>query len=145
MRRTGAARARALTLGLAGSITKVVPREWTIAHYNPKLPAVFSTPAMIGLMELAAARAVQPCLPHGSITVGTRIEVDHLKAIPAGARVRASARLAKIDGRFLVFDVEARSGREMIGRGRVFRAIVSPDQFAAKAARRARASGRSRR
>ena len=139
MRRATAARASALAVGLAASITRVVSPEWTIAHYNPKLPAVFSTPAMIGLMEVAAARAVQPCLPRGTITVGTRIEVDHLKAVPAGVRVRASARLKKIDGRFLVFEVEARSGRQVIGRGRVFRAIVRPERFAAKAAGRGRA------
>ncbi len=131
-------KAPALRPGLKASLEKVVPFEWTIAHFNPKLPPVFSTPAMIGLMETAAARAVQPALPAGAITVGTRIEVDHLKAVSAGARVRASARLVEIRGRFLAFEVEARSGRHVIGRGRVFRAVVEPRRFAAKAAKRHR-------
>lgn len=73
-----------LAPGLEAEIEKVVPPEWTIAHFDARLPPVFSTPAMIGMMEVAAARAVQASLPPGSITVGTRIEVDHLKAVPSG-------------------------------------------------------------
>jgi fluoroacetyl-CoA thioesterase len=120
-------------IGLLGAIERVVPREWTIAAYNPQLPAVLSTPAMIGMMELAAAESVLSELPPGAITVGTRIEVDHLKAVPEGTTVRATARLVRHHGRFLVFEVEARSGEHVLGRGRVFRAIVEPQKFSARA------------
>lgn len=131
-----AKKAVALKPGLTARIEKVVPFEWTIAHYNPALPPVLSTPAMIGMMEVAASRAIEPALPPGAISVGTRIEVDHLKAVPAGATVRASAKLTRIKGRFLEFEVEARSGRRVIGRGKVFRAIVEPRAFHTKASRR---------
>ncbi len=124
--------------GLEAHLEKEVPHDWTIAHYDPRLPAVLSTPAMIGMMEVAAAQAVQPSLPPGAITVGTRIEVDHLKAVTVGARVMASARLADINGRFLVFDVEARSGEHVIGRGRVFRAVVESRPFSMNASARAK-------
>jgi fluoroacetyl-CoA thioesterase len=120
-------------IGLESAFERPVPHEWTIAAYDPRLPAVLSTPAMIGMMEVAAAQAVQPELPIGAITVGTRIEVDHLKAVPEGATVRATARLVKHQGRFLVFDVEARSNDSVLGRGRVFRAIVEPQTFHARA------------
>lgn len=123
-----------LTPGLEGRYERVVPVEWTLAVYDAGLPAVFSTPAMIGMMEMAAAHAVQPALPDTALTVGTRIEVDHLKAAPAGATVVAWAKLVQVDGRFLAFDVEARNGNEVIGRGRVFRAIVERARFIQKAA-----------
>jgi len=84
---------------------------------------------MIGMMEIAAAQAVQPELPAGAITVGTRIEVDHLKAVIEGATVRAAARLVGYRGRFLVFKVEARSGKLLLGNGKVFRAIVDNRKF----------------
>jgi hypothetical protein len=42
-------------IGLEAAIEKLIPREWTLAHYHPQLPAVLSTPAMIGMMEIAAA------------------------------------------------------------------------------------------
>jgi fluoroacetyl-CoA thioesterase len=119
--------------GLKASIERVVLREWTIASLDPRLPAVLSTPHMIGLMEIAAAQAILAELPAGAISVGTRIEVDHLKAVPEGSTVRASACLVEHEGRFLVFEVEAQSGVHVIGRGRVFRAIVEPGKFQAKA------------
>lgn len=115
-------------IGVEAAVERVVTIEWTIQHIHPDLPPVFSTPAMIGLMEYATVQAVVPELPPGVITVGTRIEVDHLKAVAPGAPVRAWAKLTGYQGRFLVFDVEARSGEHVIGRGRVFRAIVDPEQ-----------------
>jgi fluoroacetyl-CoA thioesterase len=120
-------------IGLEASVEKVIPPEWTLAAFDPRLPAVLSTPAMIGMMEIAASHAVLPELPPGAITVGTRIEVDHLKAVPGGTTVRATARLVKHEGRFLVFDVEARSGEHVLGRGKVFRAIVEPKKFTTQA------------
>ncbi len=123
-------------IGLESAVERVVPREWTIAAFDPRLPAVLSTPAMIGMMEFAAAQAVQPELPSGAITVGTRIEVDHLKAVTEGATVGAAARLVGFQGRFLVFEVEARSGDLVLGRGKVFRAIIEPQTFNARASAR---------
>ncbi len=120
-------------IGLEATIERVVQPEHTIQAVNPNLPAVFSTPSMIGLMEHASVVAVLPDLPPGVITVGTRIEVDHLKAVGPGATVQASARFVEYQGRFLVFDVEARSGEHVIGRGRVFRAMVEPEKHGAKA------------
>lgn len=120
-------------LGLTGEVERAVPHEWTIAAMSPKLPAVLSTPHMIGMMEGASARAVKDHLPPGAITVGTRIEVDHLKAVTVGAMVRATAKLVEHRGRFLVFDVEAWSGEHLIGRGKVFRAIVESAKHQAKA------------
>jgi predicted thioesterase len=123
--------------GLQASIERVVLQEWTIAALDSRLPAVLSTPHMIGLMEIAAAQAILAELPPGTISVGTRIEVDHLKAVPAGATLRASATLVRHDGRFLVFEAEARSGEHVIGRGRVYRAIVEHQKFDATARSRA--------
>jgi predicted thioesterase len=120
-------------IGLEATVEAVVPPSWTIQAYDTRLPAVLSTPAMIAMMEMAAAQAVQGELQPGRITVGTRIEVDHLKAVPSGVTVRAKARLAGYEGRFLVFETEAQSGEHLIGRGRVFRAIVEPGEFTAKA------------
>ena len=122
--------------GLEGSCERVVTLELTLAHIDPNWPAVFSTPAMIGLMELASSRAIQPALPAGSIQVGVRVEVDHLRAVPAGATVIAASKLVEIDGRRLIFEVEARSGAEVIGRGRIFHTIVEHSRFVAIATRK---------
>lgn len=120
-------------IGLEATTERVVRHEHTIQALNPQLPAVFSTPMMIGLMEHATVKAIMADLPPGAISVGTRIEVDHLKAVGPGATVVAWAKFIEYRGRFLVFDVEARSGEHIIGRGRVFRAIVHPQEHGAKA------------
>jgi fluoroacetyl-CoA thioesterase len=120
-------------IGLQSTYEAVVPHEWTIQTIDSRLPAVLSTPRMIQMMEHAAAVAVMPALPPGSISVGTRIEVDHLKAVSDGALVRAHARLAGYRGRFLVFDVEAKAGDIVIGRGKVLRAIVQSGSHGEKA------------
>jgi len=125
-----------IPIGSEFRIEKTVPPEWTISAYDQRLPSVFSTPAMIGMMEVAAAQVAQPHLPAETITVGTRIEVDHLKAAPLGAQVWATARLVSQDGRVLTFEVEAGTADKIIGRGRVFRAIVEPKSFSAKASAR---------
>jgi fluoroacetyl-CoA thioesterase len=119
----------ALEPGLEGTLEATVRMEWTRAFYDPQFPAVFSTPAMIALMEGAVARAVAPALAEGTFTVGRRIEVDHLKAVPIGAVVVASAKLAEVNGRILIFDVEARSQGVVIGRGRISHTIVELARF----------------
>jgi len=121
--------------GLEGSVERIVSQEWTLSHVDPNWPAVFTTPAMIAMMEMASSYAVQSALPPGSITVGVRVEVDHLKPCPVGATVIAVSRLVEIDGRRLIFEAEARSGGTVIGRGRVFHTIVEHARFLSGAKR----------
>ncbi|HEV2288451.1 MAG TPA: hotdog domain-containing protein [Candidatus Acidoferrales bacterium] len=118
-----------LSLGLSAIVEREVPFEWTIAAYDARLPTIFSTPAMIGLMEIAAALAIRPHLPEGFISVGTRIEVDHLKAVPQGTLIQARARLSGNEERFLMFEVEALAGELLVGRGKVYRAIIDLARF----------------
>jgi fluoroacetyl-CoA thioesterase len=130
-----------LRIGSEFTLEAVVPHEWTIQAFNPALPAVLSTPRMIQLMEHATVRAIVDQLPPGAISVGTRIEVDHLKAVSDGATVQAHARLVGFKGRFLIFDVEARAGDIVLGRGKVFRAVVEPAKHGEKARARASETG----
>jgi fluoroacetyl-CoA thioesterase len=120
--------------GMEASVERIVTQELTLKRVNSEWPAVFSTPAMIGMMELASSLAVRPALPPGTITVGVRIEVDHIKALPAGETVIATSKLVEINGSRLTFEVEARNGSVVIGRGRVFQSIVDHSRFNAIAA-----------
>ncbi len=126
-----------IQLGMEGSVERVVLPEWTLSYFQPHWPAVFSTPAMIGLMEMAATNAVHGALSPDSMAVGTRIEVDHLKAVPAGASVVARAKLVEFEGRQMVFDVEVKRGKVLIGRGRIHHRIVQHSRFHAIAAEKA--------
>ncbi len=90
---------------------------------------VFATPAMIALMESAAAKAVAEHLPEGSTTVGTAISSSHIKASGIGAQIEARAQVTAIEGRMISFTVEAVEGDVIIGEGIHTRAIVDRAKF----------------
>lgn len=93
---------------------------------------VFATPAMTALMENAAMNAVAASLPEGSTTVGTKLDIAHTRATASGETVTAEARLVEVDGRRLVFEVEARDSMGTIGRGMHERFVVDREKFMAK-------------
>ena len=93
---------------------------------------VFATPSMVALMENAAMNAVAPFLPEGSTTVGTEVNITHTKASAPGAGISARAILSSIEGRKLIFYVEAHDGDTCIGKGSHVRFIVDIERFMAK-------------
>jgi len=119
----------ALETGLMGEMTTTVVHENTAAHVGAGGVEVFATPMMIALMENAAWRAVADHLDEGYVTVGTLVHVRHLAATPLGQQVRATAKLIEIDGRRLVFQVEAYDEEKKIGEGQHERFIVNLDRF----------------
>lgn len=72
----------------------------------------------------------KPCLdwPEEQ-TVGTRIDVNHIAATPPGLEVTTKVRLVEVDGRRLVFEVEAHDGIDLITRGKHERFIINKDRF----------------
>jgi len=122
-----------LKTGLSAAIETIVTQKDTAANVGSGAISVFATPNMIALMEKAALSAVDLHLPKGYVTVGTRIEVDHVAATPVGMKVRAEAELIEIDGRTLTFKVAAFDEKELIGRGTHKRHIVNIEKFLNKA------------
>ncbi|MGE5323321.1 MAG: thioesterase family protein [Actinomycetota bacterium] len=121
-----------LPLGLRGEAEITVAHEHTLNHHNPELPAIYSTPHMIGLMEWAAANAMKPYCDAGEISVGTAINVEHRAPTVVGQQVKAEARLDSVKGKFYVFQVTARNEQHLIGCGTVTRAFVNPAKVAEK-------------
>jgi fluoroacetyl-CoA thioesterase len=121
----------ALTLDMRGEATLVVGEEHTAATFGAGGVHVLGTPMMIGLMENAAWRLVQPEMHDGETTVGTLVSVRHLAATPVGASVTATAELVEIDGRRLVFRVTAHDDRQLIGEGTHERRRVLLNRFLA--------------
>lgn len=124
--------------GLQGTSTLVVADEHTAARFGAGGVRVLGTPMMIGLMENAAFSALQALLPEGQTSVGTRVDIRHLAATPIGMRVTATAELLEVDGRRLVFRVEARDEKELIGDGQHERAIITLDRFLSRVEEKAR-------
>ena len=83
---------------------------------------VLGTPRLLAWCEAATCAAIDPTLPEGSTSVGTRVELEHRAASPVGAEVRVTASASYVDGRLHRFTVVAHhtvAGTEkVIGTGR---------------------------
>ena len=118
--------------GMRGEAQTVVTHENTAAAVGAGGAEVFGTPMMIALMENAAWQAVANEIEEGFVTVGTVVNVQHLAATPLGQRVRATAELITIEGKRLVFHVEAHDEQQKIGEGIHERFIVNLERFLAR-------------
>lgn len=116
---------------------RVEPEHSADRHGNPGID-VFTTPLLCEWSEEAAVLAVQDQLDPGMITLGTRIDLKHLVATPIGMMVRVTATLKEVDGRKLVFAVEAYDEREKISECTHERFIVTKSRFLEKVAEKAK-------
>jgi predicted thioesterase len=122
-----------IEVGLLGEVQRVVePRMLASALGSGNLD-VLATPALVALMEEASCAALSGHLPAGQTSVGVRLDVAHLAATPPGVLVRARAELMEVDGRRLVFRVEAFDVVDKIGEGTHERSVVDPQRLLARA------------
>jgi fluoroacetyl-CoA thioesterase len=121
--------------------SKTVPALYPESEELAAMPEVFATGFLVGLLEWTCIRAINPHLdwPREQ-TVGTHIDVSHEAATPVGHEVVARVELVAVEGRKLVFAVEAHDDAELISRGRHERFVIDKQKFdarlRAKAARR---------
>jgi fluoroacetyl-CoA thioesterase len=108
--------------GLRGERRAVVTAAMATTHAGGAgaLMAIW----MILEMELSAQESTQPFLPADHTTVGYEISVRHRRPTPVGECFTATSELLEVDGRKLLFRVEARNAREIIGDGTLRRTIV---------------------
>ncbi len=121
-------------LGLANRHEITPDQRHTAAAVGNVGVEVVGTPFLVGYLEIAAHRAILPFCEAGEVTVGTRIEVDHLAAALPGRKVVADATVVAVEGRRILFEVEVRQGGRLLMKGRHGRAIVRLDRLLARAA-----------
>ncbi|HIR62821.1 MAG TPA: thioesterase family protein [Candidatus Coprenecus avistercoris] len=121
-----------IKVGISATSTTKVCKENCASLMGSGELDVFATPAVVAYMEMAACYAVNGLLEEGLSTVGTRIDIAHIKASPIGETITATATLKEIDGRRLVFDVTARDSKGEIANGTHERFIIKVDKFLAK-------------
>jgi predicted thioesterase len=62
-------------------------------------------------------------------SVGTFVEIKHLAPTPVGAELFLKAKVVSVNGRRVMFDVEASDRIEKVGEGRHERFIVNIHKF----------------
>jgi fluoroacetyl-CoA thioesterase len=113
--------------------SKTVPALYPESEEFVAMPEVFATGFLVGFLEWACIKAVNPHLDWPSEqTVGTHIDVSHEAATPPGLEVRAKVELISVEGRKLTFAVEAHDGLDVISRGQHERVVINREKFDAK-------------
>ena len=121
-----------MNIGIKGFKEISVTKELTAISVGSGDLEVYATPAMIALMEGTASESVKAELEEGQGSVGTSIAIKHFAATPIGMRVRCESELVDVDGRRLVFKIEAFDEKDKIGEGTHERFIISNDKFQTK-------------
>jgi fluoroacetyl-CoA thioesterase len=119
----------ALSIGLTGRAELVVAEEHTAPRVGSGRVHVLATPVMINLFEAAALAAIEPLLPEGYQSLGTRLDITHVAATPVGMRVSAEAEVVRIEGRSVWFRVAAHDEKDLIGGGTHERVVVNLERF----------------
>ena len=136
-----------LKAGLKHRFAYRVPEAKTVPHLYPesatfqRMPEVFATGFMVGLMEWTCIQLLEPHLEEGEGSLGTHIDVSHKAATPVGFTVTVEAECIEVRGPRTRFKLVAHDGVDEIGSGTHERFIVAWDRFhGLVAAKRAKAA-----
>jgi len=121
-----------IQIGSCYSNEKIVDKNDTASKYGSGMVEVFATPAMIAFMEQVCMQNALQFLPEGYNTVGTHVNVSHIKASPVGAKITVNTKITEFDGKIITFDVIAFDNYSEIGRGSHKRAIINVAKFMSK-------------
>lgn len=122
--------------GMKRKTGEQVTDERTAAAMGSGILPVYATPAMMCLMEKAAAELAEEHLPEGWTSVGILMQVSHDAPTPVGGEVRAEAEVLAVEGRKIIYEVRACDAKGQIGKGRHERFAVQKEKFLAKAGER---------
>lgn len=115
--------------GLEYRADMTVTAEDTAKAYSSGALEVFATPGMIALMECASFQLLKN---EGADSVGTELNVQHLRACLPGTDVWATAVVEEVNGNWVKFRVAAYDNKGEIGKGSHTRYIIDPEKFMAK-------------
>lgn len=110
-------------------VSKTVPALYPEADEFTSMPQVFATGFLVGFLEWACIKAIEPHLEPDEQSVGTHVDISHSAATPPGFEVTATVELVEVDRRRLVFDVRAHDGVDLISRGRHERHVINREKF----------------
>ena len=115
--------------GARGTARMTVAAGDTAAALGSGDVAVLGTPRVVALLEAAAVDAVRGAIDASSTSVGTRIDVQHLRASAVGTTLDAEAVLDAVEGRALHFTVRAWDTDGDVARGTHQRVVVDRERF----------------
>jgi len=136
-----------LRAGLTGTFRYRVPPTKTVPHIYEEapdfqlMPDVLATGYLVALCEWAAIEVLKPHLdwPREQ-SLGTHVDLSHLAATPPGLTVEVTATVTAVEGRKVVFAIQAHDGVDAICEGTHERHVIDAARFNAKVAQKAGAT-----
>ena len=92
-------------------------------------PEVLATARMVALMEIAAARLINPIVQEDQQSVGVNVNVNHLAATPVNEEINVVAVYQGMEGKLYKFDVEIYDRGGLAGKGTHTRAIIKTERL----------------
>jgi fluoroacetyl-CoA thioesterase len=128
-----------LTAGITHEYKYTVPDSKTVPHLYPeaaefqKMPQVFATGFLVGLIEWTCIQAINPHIDWpNEQTVGIGINLNHTAATPPGLTVTVKVHLVVVNGKRLTFEFTADDGIDSICKGSHERFVIDSEKFAEK-------------
>ena len=117
--------------GVSEEQTITTTPDMGISHLGPSAPPMYSTPAMIALIEAACVTLMTRYVDEGEQSVGFHIDVRHLAPTTIGQQVTAKVTVREVNKRRYTFDVECTNEEGVkIGEGIHERAVIDIARFA---------------
>src|SRR5690242_13720465 len=112
-------------------VTRTHTYETTLEMRARQLEAdIFSTPAMVGLMERTCVDLTEPHLDPDEQTVGIHVDIYHLAPTKIGQSVTISAEILEVKENKIRYSVSAENDQGVkIGAGKHRRAVIDTRRF----------------
>ncbi len=116
--------------GRAAELGFTVAATDTAAAVGSGSLPVLATPRLLAWCEAATCAAIEPDLPPGQTSVGTRVSLEHRAASPVGGELTVRATVTHVDGRLVRFGVRATApDGKAVATGEVTRVVVDAERF----------------
>ena len=116
-------------VGAAGELAIPTEAKHAVEFAGHGMPAVVSTPHLVGFLERTARETIAACLDADERSVGIELDIRHLAPTPVGQTIYCRAQVIAVEDRQVIFQVEARDQYEVIVRGLHKRAVIRTESF----------------
>ncbi len=116
-------------IGTVGELAIPTDMKHAVEFHGDGMPAVVSTPHLVGFLERTARETIAACLDADERSVGIELDIRHLAPTPVGQTIHCTARVISVEGSKVQFQIEARDAHEVIVRGLHKRAVIRTESF----------------
>ena len=116
-------------IGETGELAIPTDLKHAVEFAGDGMPAVVSTPHIVGFLERTARQTLAPHLDPNERSVGIELDIRHLAPTPVGQTIHCTAKVISVEGNKVGFQIEARDAHEVIVRGIHKRAIINTESF----------------